>query len=393
MLKGFLLANITDEDKRNAANDFWKQRTQQLRDVDRETEPDFFKAWLRSQYAETDRERHKGAKPDFDRIGAEFHRWVREHATDRDNDSLTLRTSEEFLSFIWQDFDFYSRQHLRLMTASQTLNPGLEHVLYNARVGFTLQYMLLLAPMQPDDTGEVAQKKARLVAMFVDTLLAWRVWNYRSITYNNMQYAMFRVMRDIRGLAPEPLAERLHATLAEEQATFATNDRLSLHPGNGWPLFLLLARMTDYIEQQSGMPSHYLEYVGGSGNARYEIEHIWANKPERHSDEFDHAADFADYRNRLGGLLLLPKSFNASYGALPYPEKLKHYNAQNLLARSLHPDCYNHNPGFLQFIARSGLPFRPHLEFKKADLEERQNLYREIAERIWDPDQLLREVE
>lgn len=255
--------------------------------------------------------------------------------------------------------------------------------------------MLLLAPMRTDDTDEVAQKKARLVAMFVDILLAWRVWNYRSITYNNIQYAMFRVMCDIRRLAPEPLAERLHATLAEEQATFATNDRLSLHQGNGWPLFLLLARMTDYIEQQSGMPSHYLEYVGGSGNARYEIEHIWANKPERHADEFAHDADadFADHRNRIGGLLLLPKSFNASYGALPYQQKREHYNSQNLLARSLHPACYDHNPGFAQFVANSGLLFRPHPEFKKADLATRQELYREIAERIWDPDRLLREVE
>jgi hypothetical protein len=35
----------------------------------------------------------------------------------------------------------------------------------------------------------------------------------------------------------------------------------------------------------------------------------------------------------------LPKPFNDSYGALPYEEKLPHYYAQNLLARSLHPQC------------------------------------------------------
>lgn len=40
----------------------------------------------------------------------------------------------------------------------------------------------------------------------------------------------------------------------------------------------------------------------------------------------------------------------------------------------------------------SGLPFRPHPEFKKADLEARSELYRQIAERIWDPSELLREV-
>ncbi|MBK7760321.1 MAG: DUF1524 domain-containing protein, partial [Deltaproteobacteria bacterium] len=46
----------------------------------------------------------------------------------------------------------------------------------------------------------------------------------------------------------------------------------------------------------------------------YEVEHIWANRPERHSDEFPQSSDFQDVRNHIGGLLLLPKSFNASYG-------------------------------------------------------------------------------
>ena len=136
-----------------------------------------------------------------------------------------------------------------------------------------------------------------------------------------------------------------------------------------------------------------------SGKGRYEIEHIWANHPERHTDEFPSTAEFAEHRNRLGGLLLLPKSFNASYGDLPYadpeqPEhaKLPHYLTQNLLARSLHPQCYQHNPGFRQFIEASGIPFRPHDEFMQQDLAERSALYRAIADRIWNPDLLLAEI-
>ena len=38
------------------------------------------------------------------------------------------------------------------------------------------------------------------------------------------------------------------------------------------------------------------------------------------------------------------------------------------------------------------LPFRPHEHFKKADIEGRGELYRMIAERIWNPDDLLREA-
>lgn len=39
----------------------------------------------------------------------------------------------------------------------------------------------------------------------------------------------------------------------------------------------------------------------------------------------------------------------------------------------------------------SGLPFHPYAQFKKADLEERSALYRRVAERVWDPEDLLRE--
>ena len=38
---------------------------------------------------------------------------------------------------------------------------------------------------------------------------------------------------------------------------------------------------------------------------------------------------------------------------------MTHYNAQNLLARSLNPQCYENNPGFRQFLLSTGLPFKP----------------------------------
>ncbi len=81
--------------------------------------------------------------------------------------------------------------------------------------------------------------------------------------------------------------------------------------------------------------------------------------------------------------MLLPKSFNASYGDLEYAPKRELYLGQNLLAQCLHEQAYEHNPGFRRFIEETGLPFRAHSEFKKADLDVRQDLYRRLAERIW----------
>lgn len=386
MLKGYLLANVSDPEKRASADRRWRSRLLQLDEAGKEVAPDFFKAWFRSQYSTRIRERKKGAGPgDFDRIGTEFHRWLRTAST-----SVGLRTGDDFLRLIDQDFNFYSRWYLRLIEASTTPVKDLEYVLYNADHGFTLQYMLLLAPLKPDDPDPVVTQKVRLVARYIDIMLAWRLWNFRSTAYSTMQYAMFLVMRDIRRLDVPALGKRLYETLTRETETFASNDRLRVHQQNRYALHRLLARITDYVETQSGQSSRYVEYVNG-GSVRYEVEHIWANHPERHTDEFSHAVDFGEHRNRIGGLLLLPKAFNASYGDLTYEEKLSHYNTQNLLARSLHPQCYDHNPGFVHFVEDSGLPFHPHAQFKKADLEERSALYRRVAERVWDPEDLLRD--
>lgn len=74
------------------------------------------------------------------------------------------------------------------------------------------------------------------------------------------------------------------------------------------------------------------QYVTSRGKKAHEIEHVWADHFDQHP-EFAHEADFYEYRNKIGGLLLLPNSFNASYGDLPYKKKLSHYFGQNLLAK------------------------------------------------------------
>lgn len=165
--------------------------------------------------------------------------------------------------------------------------------------------------------------------------------------------------------------------------------RLRLQQQNRNQIHYILARISDWVERRSGGASIYNDLINGTPKLRFEIEHIWANKPERHSDELSHPEDFSEYRNRIGGLLLLPKKFNASFGALEYEQKRPHYLSHNLLARSLHEQCYDHNPGFLQLIAATGLPFAPLPTFKKADIDRRSELYRQVARQVWNPEQLL----
>jgi hypothetical protein len=219
-------------------------------------------------------------------------------------------------------------------------------------------------------------------------MIARRIWNFRAIDYSTMQYAMFLVTREVRGKNPSELAKLLSSRLESDSEDFTTNERFHLHGGNGKQIHRMLARMTDYAETESGRQSNYAQYINRRGKNGFEVEHIWANHYGRHKEEFDHPADFAEYRNRFGGLLLLPKSFNASFGDKPYSHKREKYFGQNLLAQSLSEKAYSDDPGFKSFVQRSGLPFRAHEDFRKADVELRHELYRQIAEQVWNPSRL-----
>lgn len=184
MLKGYLLTNISDDKSRIAANKTWKKHVGDLISIAKEVDSDCIKSWLRSQYALTIRERKSGAGPeDFERIGTEFHRWVR----DKDK-ILGFKSSPDFEKFINKDFDFYAKQFVKIKKAEKTFDKQLEHLYYLAQLKFTVHYPLLLSPLSISDSDEIASKKIRLVGLFVDTLLVRRVWNFRAIDYNAFQY-------------------------------------------------------------------------------------------------------------------------------------------------------------------------------------------------------------
>ena len=385
MLKGYLLSKITDINNRNKAGDTWQNQISKLKEIGKDEDSDAIKSWLRSQYAETIRERKRNAVPqDFDLIGTEFHRWVKDN-----EERLKLKRSIDYFNFIESNFPFYTNWYLKIRQASEDLKEGFEEIFYNAQYNFTLQYPVLLAPLTLADNHIDCHRKIKMTSIYLDILINRRIWNWHSINYSTMQYAMFTLIREIRGKNKQELADLLLDRLSKDEETFKSNERFYLHGMNGRLIHLLLARLTEYVEIKSGRQSRYKEYIQRGGKNGYEIEHIWANHFEKHSDEFSHPDDFEDYRNRIGGLLLLPKRFNASYGDLPYEKKKKYYaTKQNLLTQSLCKETYEHDPEFNKFIAESNLQFKPYESFKKADLDERQNLYIKLAEQIWNPENI-----
>lgn len=381
MLKSYLLAMIREPKKIESANQLWRGQVAALSNLADKGDSDFIRNWLRSKYAESIRERRKDAVPgDFDIIGTAPHKWVRDH-----KDDIGLRKAGDFAALIERDFARLSGRYLQLLKASQKLTPGFEEVFYNAWNGFTFQYPLILAAISPSDDDETFRLKTRMVAGWTDLFVARRIVNYRNFGYSTVSYTMFNHVKDIRDLDVAELAQVLGTKIAEMDDGFEAVTTLGMHQRNGNQIRYLLARMAGWLEARCGGTLTFADFISRARKHPFEIEHIWANHPEQHP-EMPNEHAFADQRNKFGGLLLLPKDFNASYGDKPYADKLEHYFGQNVLAKSLHPRCYENNPTFLHLRDEYKLPFAPIAnEFTAASFAQRQELYRRLCELIWDP--------
>ena len=386
MLKSYLLARVRDEDQIRKLNDLWRRRTTELADAEKDAPAEFMKAWFRGNYAESQRQRKAKAAPgDFDIIGTAFHKWVRDHA-----EMIGLKRAPDFRRFVEYEFDRLSHRYLQLLEACHDLKPGLEAVFYNAGNGYTLQLPVILAAITPEDNDAAFQEKAALVAGALDIFVARRMVNYRYFGYSTVVYTMFNLMKDIRNRATDVVREILTGWLAGEKERVEGIRHLRLTQRNRRHIHYLLARVTSWLDSEmgKGIPT-FPDYVNRHSKDPYEVEHIWADHFEWHECEFDNTYEFGEHRNKIGDLLLLPRSFNRSYGDMPYCQKVDHYNSQNPLARSLHPLAYQNNPNFLGLINTYNLPFKPYpCAFTRTDIDERQELYRNLAEVIWDPARL-----
>ena len=382
MLKGYLLSEIDDNTIRNKANDLWKSKVIQLKEVEKDEDADFIKNWLRAQYAETIREGKKDAEnKDFDIIGTTFHKWVRENRS-----IVGLNSSADFEKFILKNFRMYADIYSRLKDYSRKFNKDYEHVFYNADRGFTLQYQIILSAIKNDDTQDIINKKIKMVSCFIDQFISIRIFNFKTVDYSSIKYTVFNITKMIRNKDIQELGAILKQYINNMGYTLDGIDGFYLNQFTRRYMLHILSRMTYYVEEQSGINSNFADYVNREQNNPYDIEHIWADDYTQgnHQADFSTEDEFKDFRNRFGGLLILPKDKNRSLQDMEYSKKVIKYDSENLLARTLNQNCYNNNPLFLRFMNNTQLPFKPYAQFNKAELIERQSLYKEICKKIWD---------
>jgi len=381
MLKGYLLSEIKDDSKRETLNDIWKKKVLSLKKDDDKGDETFIKAWLRAQYAENIRETKAGAvNKDFDIIGGSFHKWVRD-----EHDKLGLATPDDFEVFI-KRFSRFADVYMKILDAESTFAKETKYIYYNAQVNFTLQPQLLLASICYEDTWPIIIEKMNLVARFIDLLITARVTNYKSVDYSTIKNYVFNVTKNIRCCTVEDLKVRLKTqfeNLAYDPAT--TLPKLKLNSFTKKYIKNMLARITGYIEEQTGVASNYSNYMNTQTKNPFEIEHIITDHYEWFTDEYADQEEFRRWRNSFGALLLLHKSINASLNDSKYDYKLSKYcsNEGNIYTESLGDQAYQNNPKFKKFIADKGLGFKPYKQFGKTEITERIQLLVQLVNLIW----------
>jgi hypothetical protein len=382
MLKGYLLSEIKDDAARNQSNELWKKKILEIKNINpdsKEEDADFIKTWLRAQYAETIRDTKRGAVPeDFDLIGTEFHKWVRENAK-----QMKLEKSKDYETFILKEFNLFADLYISLKNYSTEYNGEYSFVFFNADRNFTLQYQLLLAAVDRDDSQDVIKKKIVIVAAFIDQYITRRVVNYKAVDYSTIKNAIFNLTKKIRKLEINTLILALQDELNNMDFPLDGMDRFYLNQFTSRYMLHILSRITFYIDQKIGLTNKFEDYVNRTGKNPYDIEHIWCNDYQRFAAQVTDEDEFNRTRNLMGGLLILPRDKNRSYQDADYSIKLPLYFGENILAKSLHQDCYRNNPHFINLISTLKLSLTPIDDFTKDSFKKRQQSYREIAEYIW----------
>lgn len=392
MLKGYLLSQIKDNEDRQKANELWKSTIQDINNINLEeknADDDFIKNWLRAQYAKTIRETKKGAvNEDWDLIGTQFHKWLKDNA-----DSIGLTNSDNFKKFVLDEFKLFSYTYIRLKKYSMCFNEDYEYVYYNANRNFTLQYQLILASINKDDSAEIIDRKIKIISCFIDQYIMRRAVNFKATDYSTVKNAVFTLTLQFRRLSVDLLKDKaidLLDKLADKNGEPFTLDginRWALNNSSKRFIFHALARLAYFLETQTDTPgASFVKYTDRDTKNPYDIEHILADDFQQNKDNFDNTDDFEKMRNRFGALLLLPLDKNRSFQDMSYTDKKDKYYSENILAATLNEKYYQNTPRFIKFKDTCGLNFVPLDVFDKNSIESRTKLYLQLAKLIWNTD-------
>ena len=251
ILKGYLLSKIVEnhpenEDKAEEVNSFWTGRIQKIK-VETESDSadlEFFRAWLRGKYAESQRLKKVGSEnEDFENIGTQFHAWVKNNSK-----RMNLKNADEFYYFIRSDFDFYSSLYLRLNSCKKQEIKEFRDIYINDffTIADSLSYPLYLSPISKIDDDSVITNKIQLVANFIDKYINIRTLRGKTISQSSIRNSIYEIVKQIRNVETSKLQEILSEELQKQLSDIDVHYSI-LPMNNSGYYHYFYARILDYL--------------------------------------------------------------------------------------------------------------------------------------------------
>lgn len=374
LLKSHLLSHVgADEEK---LNENWRVMLARLTTVrnDHSAPGQFLKAVLQGQYARLDGD----VADDMEAIDLALNIWVRKNLP-----YLGLKEPEDYHSLVRKLIDL-APKYRTLLYASRNISEGLEEVFFNEHNGLGAQLVAIMATVREGDTE--FKEKARRIAAFIDRWYVLGTLRESPVRPRDLLMLIRRLLPALRTcVTPDDVSRALASYISSQAEEPVRLEGFGLRGTNRHQIKYLLARMTAYANNGCGRRSDIDEYL--TETRPYQIEHLFADKPERHRKEVPETLQFRTLRNQLGGLALLPASDNAAFGAMPLQDKIIRYGRQNVLIGVLNKD-YHSTFGKLRNFAKDNQvehymrPFPANASMSEVT-GVRQELYLRLCARIW----------
>lgn len=379
LLKSFLLAGIgAEQDRLNRA---WRDMLATITH-ERETGDSphtFLKAFLIAHHADTDRVEH------LEEIESGLHIWVKKNQV-----SLGLDRDDGFFRFV-EDLIALAQHYTTLLRATSRpyAQQGLFSAYFNQINGLHHQLTVALAAIRPGDTRDTAKAKAALVTTYLDRVFVDRVLHDKPVGREDSDDELRQLVPVLRSCGTvDEVAIALAARWPSD--SFTAVAEIGLRGNNRSQIRYLLARLTAYVEVGCGQTDRITEYL--APDRPYQIEHLFANHPERYRNEVPDEVQFRILRNGLCGLVLLSGADNASYRDATLDEKLEWYARQNNLVAVLWPKHMDRNPKARRFTQDNAIEGEFHSFRRNGSMREilhvRTELYRKLFRRIWSANSL-----
>ncbi|CAH0999370.1 hypothetical protein LEM8419_00668 [Neolewinella maritima] len=371
MLKGYLLSNIDTIEFRDRANDLWKKKISQLHQFSVKEDNEFMKAWLRGQYARTQRNRKKGSgNEDFGKIGTHFHTWVRDNSK-----YLNLDTSDSVFYFIQNDFKFYCDVYQKVLKKTNGKYDGGSVAAISSyySIATSLSLPLYMAAISKLDSESTVNEKIDLVSKFLDAYAVGRSINEKPIGQSSISYSLFSLIKNIRNCEIVELRKRLSEELYESNALPFDITDLTVTSKNYRFIRYLFCRLVYQVKLDNQTNISFQELISLRKNNRLvPIQILPSNRYEIYSDYFEDEEVYSYYTNLIGNYLLAPAEYFNKVDNLPSEKRINYLKELGGFLPNILP---------LEFEEFSLTDFNYH--FDQVAIHERGNELNKMVSKIW----------